>query len=738
MVDLKFQLGENFTANVIDLADLEYRILAGTCGAMTPIACSAGNINLTLNCLGPGDYYVQVSLPEKGGPNSLDVEGTLSLTVTATPSNPVLCSDPLDPNEVNANFIYTSDCQTLTFLNLSTAGFDIVYLWEFPDSTTTEANPTWTPPPGITDFPVTLTVTNIALGLTTSTTLQVSVNAPFASYSPMSDTVICNNTGTVILDATLTGATYKWDDNSTNPTRTISTAGMYWVIINAGGCEKRDTAIINSIDARRTISPTLCPGESIIVNNEVFDNTNPSGTVTIPNAHVSGCDSILMVNLSFYSAATSQFSETICVGEVYSFGNQNLTQSGSYTDTLSSARGCDSIVTLALTVTPRQTLSHDVSGCIGASLPITPSISGNTYAWSNGSNSDTLNVSAPGTFSVSVSDNNGCIISEETFSVSFGILSSPGVTAPDPVCNGEDVLLTATGSSGIYQWFDAAVGGTLLGTGATLLITNVQNNTIIYVEAMQVGNDTCLSLREPVPVQLSVEPIQNIADDTVICAGNSVVLPWGEIVMPEIDASFTHSWQYTISGCDSLIFTVDVDIVEVTPLSLPSELELQFGDSVLLVPQIDFTPDSIAWAPANGLSCTDCLQPWAKPSESTDYVLTIWSPEGCIVTAMIHIEINRDIKFYVPNVFTPDDNGVNDKFTVFGNREVRLVRSLFIYDRWGNGVWQDFDFVPGGSSGWDGFCRGKPMGSGVYVWVAELEFFDGSKEVVSGHVTLVR
>lgn len=737
MVDLKFQLGENFTGGIIDLSDLEYRILAGTCGAMTPIACSAGNINLTLNCLGPGDYYVQVSLPEKAGANSLDVEGTLSLTVTATASNPQFCTDPVDPSEVNADFTYSAGCQTITFFNLSSAGINITYLWEFPDGTSTEANPTWTPPPGDSTYSITLTVTNTFLNKTSSITLQVLVSAPFASYSAMPDTIICNS-GPVTLDATVMGATYLWDDNSTGPRRVTSTEGIFWVIINIGGCEKRDTAIVTSINAQRAITPTLCPGTSITVGNQIFDNNNPAGTLIIPNAHPSGCDSILTVNLSFYSPAVSQLSNTICEGEVFAFGNQNLTQSGIYTDTLVAAHGCDSISTLMLTVTPRLTLSHVAGGCIGVSLPLSPMTSGPTYAWSNGVITDTLDVNTPGTYTVSVSDLMGCIISVETFAVTFGILSSPSVSIPDPVCPDSDVLLTATGSSGFYQWFDAAVGGTLLGTGSTLLISNVQNNTIIYVEALQVGMDTCVSLREPIQILLSIEPIQTEVNDTVICAGNSVTLPWGEVVMPQLDASFLHSWQYAISGCDSLILMVNVNIVAIQPLSLPSVLELQFGDSVLLVPQIDFLPDSIAWSPAEGLSCTNCLQPWANPTQSTDYLLSIWSPEGCLVSAMVHLDVNRDVRIYIPNVFTPNEDGVNDIFTVYANREVRSVLSLMVYDRWGNGVWQDHNFIPDGTTGWDGFSRGKPMLSGVYVWLCEIELIDGTKEVLSGDVTLVR
>lgn len=968
MVDLKFQLGENFTGSATDLSDLAYRILAGTCGAMTPIACSEGNINLTLNCLGPGEYYIQVSMPETAGPNNLDVEGTLSLTVTATPSNPLSCVDPVDPNEVNADFEYTSDCQSITFINSSTAGFDIIYLWEFPDGTTsTDINPVWTPPAGSATYPVTLTVTNTALNRTTTVTVQVTVNAPFATYSSLPDTVLCNGAGSVILDAAVTGATYLWDDNSTNAQRTINTAGTFWVILSKDGCEKHDTAVVTSINAMRAINQTLCPESSITINNEVFDINNPSGTTIIANAHPSGCDSLLSVNLSFYAPAESQFSKTICQGESFSFANQNLTQTGIYTDQLISAKGCDSIVTLALTVTPRQTFNHDISGCIGASLAITPTVSGHDYVWTDGSTTDTISVNTPGTYAVSVTDINGCLISEETFAVTFGLLSSPNVNVPNQGCIGSDVLLTASGSSGIYQWYDSATGGTLIHEGSTLLIQNIQNDTIVYVEALQIGIDTCISERILVQVNASDEPVQNDTKDTIICAGNTILLPWGEEVLPDMNMTFTNSWQYTISGCDSLILSVNValeqtnveftssdvtcfkaedgsinaemlngtppyqyiwntgdttssignlpagvysvtttsahgcvitgshllpeppeinliasktdltcfgsdngsvtatvsggvpaymfsynggvfqpdpkfenlsagnynlivmddhgcldsvsgglteppeividlmaisplcptDIPEgsisaiatggqpplmysieqdvfsiesdffnlapgnyvitaqdaagcevsasveieptlILPLSIDSLETLRLGDSIQLKPQISFLADSIIWLPPDGLSCATCLEPWAKPVQSTDYQIKIWSVEGCLVTAFVRLEVDRDIKIYIPNVFTPNTDGVNDIFSVFARGEVRIVRSLSIFDRWGDGVWQGIDILPDGSTGWDGLSRGQRSPSGVYVWVCEIELIDGTREVLSGDVTLVR
>ncbi|MEO6131712.1 MAG: PKD domain-containing protein, partial [Saprospiraceae bacterium] len=268
MVDLNFKLGENFQGSAVNLNDLSYRILAGSCGAMTPIVCSATGTNvITLNCLGPGEYYVQVSMPEKTGfGNSPELKGQLALTITATPSDTLTCTNPVDPNQILADFLYTAGCQTITLLNLSTVGSDITYLWQFPNGTSTDVNPIWTPPPGPGTYLVTLTVTNIVLNTTATTTLSVDVTSPFAAYTPLRDSTICNHSGNVVLDVTVPGATYTWNDGSTGSQRIVVVPGTYSVVITKDGCEKRDTAIISSIDAIRNIEPTICPDESILVN----------------------------------------------------------------------------------------------------------------------------------------------------------------------------------------------------------------------------------------------------------------------------------------------------------------------------------------------------------------------------------------------------------------------------------------------------------------------------------------
>ena len=111
-----------------------------------------------------------------------------------------------------------------------------------------------------------------------------------------------------------------------------------------------------------------------------------------------------------------------------------------------------------------------------------------------------------------------------------------------PVCPGKEVTVIARGSLYDYRGFDAATGGNLLGTGPTLLVTNILNDTTVYVEAFHITIDGCVSLREPVLITVTEDMVQVASSDTLICEGNAIELPWGDIVMPDVNSSYlTHA-----------------------------------------------------------------------------------------------------------------------------------------------------------------------------------------------------
>ena len=176
---------------------------------------------------------------------------------------------------------------------------------------------------------------------------------------------------------------------------------------------------------------------------------------------------------------------------------------------------------------------------------------------------------------------------------------------------------------------------------------------------------------------------------------------------------------------------------------LPETMEASLGRRVLLQPQLNI-PESligtIRWAPADGLSCTDCLWPELLPTEDNTYTLRVVDIYGCSAEASIYIQVNNEAAIFVPTAFSPNGDYINDRFTVYANTfQVKEIASFKIFDRWGGLLFERKNFPPNDeASGWDGASRGQPLNSGVYVYALEVELLNGGRQVVGGHVVLMR
>jgi len=193
-------------------------------------------------------------------------------------------------------------------------------------------------------------------------------------------------------------------------------------------------------------------------------------------------------------------------------------------------------------------------------------------------------------------------------------------------------------------------------------------------------------------------------------------------------------------GCSaSMPVAIAPPFLPTVTLSVGPVLEL--GDSLQLQPLLNLPANQVAewiWTPDYGLSCTDCPEPWARPFRPTQYRLRILDLNGCPAEATVVVQVNRRRSLYAPNIFSPDGDGFNDRFLLFG-RGVTIVRTLRIFDRWGNQLYLNEDMAINDESiGWDGTFRGQQMQPGVYVWQAEVEFVDGVVEVFAGDVTVYR
>ena len=111
----------------------------------------------------------------------------------------------------------------------------------------------------------------------------------------------------------------------------------------------------------------------------------------------------------------------------------------------------------------------------------------------------------------------------------------------------------------------------------------------------------------------------------------------------------------------------------------------------------------------------------------------------CIAEDEINVVVKNDFRVYIPNAFSPDNNGTNDRFTIFSDESVTKIRELRIYSRWGSQLYQVQDFLPNDPQyGWDGSYKGEQMNPGVYVYYTVVEFKDGNTKAFKGSVTLLK
>ncbi len=148
---------------------------------------------------------------------------------------------------------------------------------------------------------------------------------------------------------------------------------------------------------------------------------------------------------------------------------------------------------------------------------------------------------------------------------------------------------------------------------------------------------------------------------------------------------------------------------------------------------------SISWTSTGDLTCDDCPTPFGKFEGDSDIQVLIEDRYSCFYEDDITVEpvgVYKDV--YGANIFTPNGDGENDLFMIRSLDGAATVHYLTIYNRWGVPLHQvGLHQINDENFGWDGHNDGEPAPSGVYVYVAEVEFIDGSRQKITGDILLV-
>lgn len=526
-------------------------------------------------------------------------------------------------------------------------------------------------------------------GCSLSDTISVTVVDP-GTIDLGADTSLCVGES-LVLDATLSGATYLWNDGSVLPTLSASTSGTYSVQATVGQCEVSDVITLTFqplpvVDLGADVS--LCAGTTT-----TFDATTVGGS---------------------YLWSDGSTGPTLVIGDA-----------GAVSVVVTVA-GCSTTSEAIVSVvpSPQPTLGADTMLCVGATLLLNATEPGSTYLWDNGETTPTRLISEAGTYWVSL-ERNACLGSD-TITVSYFDPAVLDLGADVVLCSGGSTTLT-TGLIGVLH---------LWNTGATGTAITVSTTGLFWVEAQVAGCE----VRDSVLVTL-VDLIQpDLGPDRTICSDEELVLsvdPGSADVLwttgstaAAINVVNTGTYGVTLSkdGC-SVSDQVNITVTDrIEELELPATVELCPSQTVLL--------DVGDVGTANILWSTGSTSPSLLVREAGTYLVQV---TGACVDASASVQViaaDCSPTIYVPNAFTADGNGINDLFVPVLAGPVDDYR-MEIFNRWGEQLFSTKE--PG--VGWDGSYGGVETQDGVYIWVltyTEFTEMGRTGRRMMGHVTLFR
>jgi gliding motility-associated-like protein len=579
------------------------------------------------------------------------------------------------------------------------------------------------------------------------------------------DKNLCEGEST-ILKANVPNAQFQWQDGSTTSTFKVTQAGVYSVVASVGTCRSADTVIVGykplpTIDLGNDTA--VCVGNSVMLTAQAqtgatlrWDNTRTDATRLVISkgkykiwATLNGCTQVDSINVDIKPLPSLNLGSdtTVCGSIVYqlqSHSNANrfkwqdgsnqstyrVTQSGQYL-VEATLNGCSKTDTVQVNINPLPTveLGNDTTLCEGNSLMLTAnSQTGATFRWGNNMETDYCLVQSKGKYKVTVSLN-GCT-QTDSINVGFNPIPILELGRDTNVCGSITYLLKSSSNARIFKWQD----------GSTLANYRVSQSGKYTVEATLNG----CSKMDTVQVLVTDYPTFELGKDTVLCGGKALTLnanvkngtfKWYDNSTANslmVTKSNIYTAEANNSGC---IFRDTIKVTFSTPpqYSLGRDTSICRYDTVTL--HINVPNSNISWynqSKKNVLSITEEGTYWAD----------VVSKEGCTFRDSIKVLVETCIPFkpYVPNVFSPNDDGVNDDVKPFFQNEFQITDNyLFqIYNRWGECVFTTTDKT----AAWDGRCRNQSIDNGVFVYMVKLTYkdFKGAekKATLAGDITLLR
>ncbi len=482
------------------------------------------------------------------------------------------------------------------------------------------------------------------------------------------------------------------------------------------------------------VNDTVQTSESIhICGNEMADifgtPTNVPGVYSMAYPSANGCDSTHIITLTVSDTFQTEETIIICETETADIFGTPVGVAGDYPMTFQSTGGCDSTHVIHLVVNDTFLIKENLSVCAGDSVLIFGEY-----------------VTIPGEYVHTWPSAEGCD-STHVVALSVGADIEVNLAAQHPCPGTESGSLTATVNGGApgyaYVWSIPAGNENVLSglppgdynvtvtdaNGCTTTATATLEDVPDFAFTYDLTDARCFG-----EANGSIDIFSN-------ATGLQFSLNGGSFQdLPAFENLAAGTYTLSISDEYGCLKKQDFDIgsPDEIYLSLPGDADIERGDSFLIEA---ITLDSTLlyqWSPDSALSCANCSSPVSTSLDTILYTLTVTDTMGCQNQDSIWINVELILSVLVPNAFSPNHDGLNDKFYILGKGidEIELLR---VFDRWGELVYEGSGIEANNDNiGWDGTVKKTEVPSDVYVYYGVVRFVNGTKKVVKGDLTVLR
>ncbi|MBW6484135.1 MAG: gliding motility-associated C-terminal domain-containing protein, partial [Vicingaceae bacterium] len=557
---------------------------------------------------------------------------------------------------------------------------------------------------GCVGTPVSYTITinpTPVVNAITNITVCIGASVPASAFAstPAGATFTWTNTNTAIgLAASGTGNTPAFTATNTSGSPITATVSVTPTLSGCVGTPVSYTITVNPTPAVTVpANITVCGGNNVPAS--VFTSVPAGATFTWTNSNTA---------IGLAASGTGNTPAFTAINPTSSA----ITATISVTPTLNGCVGIPVSYTITVNAGAITTVPTNITVCPGASVPasaFTSAPAGASFAWTNSNTAIGLAASGTGNTPAFTATNTSSSPIVSTITV-VGT-SSGCVGPPASYTITVNPIVSSTSSISICQGDSILVGGVYYST------TGSYSETL----TSSFGCDSVAT------INLTVNPVVSSSVNVAVCLGDSILIQGNYYS----DAG-SYSFNFTSSlGCDSIV-TYNLTVNPLPTISILGGGLINLGESVNLTVIPISASFSYFWSPSFGLSCVSCAQPVASPSESTWYFVTVTNANGCQAADSVFVEVDPSSSLYIPNIFSPNDDGNNDVYLVRGKGVSQFL--LQIYNRWGQLVFESNDI----EKGWDGTKDGNPFNQGVFVYKITATMSSGKKINETGNITLLR